>query len=118
MDLPNQKQHFISPSGRYVLNVPIERDSQDQHLYWRVTISDPKGSVLFKDDSPFVANLNVYWYWDNNDRVWLKNSDNGKIYFWELDNTAKWQRTLWDKETRASLVPPPELSNDYWRKKN
>jgi hypothetical protein len=114
---PNQKQGFTSPSGRYILNVPIETDSQDQQQYWRVTISDPKGTMLFKDDSSFVANLNVYWYWDKDDRVWLRNSDDGKIYYWESDKNGQWLRTQWNKNNAESLAPPAELSSEYWRDK-
>jgi hypothetical protein len=117
IDLPNQKQAFASPSRRYILNVPIEWDAQDQLHYWRVTISDAKGTVLFKDDSPFQGRFNVYWYWDNNDRVWLKNSDNGNTYYWEIEN-GKWQRTQWHEDNTKSLLPPPELFTDYRRKKN
>jgi hypothetical protein len=114
---PNQKQGSTSPSGRYILSVPIETDSQDQHQYWRVTISDPKGTMLFKDDSSFVANLNVYWYWDKDDRVWLTNSDNGNTYYWEVDKDGKWLRTLWNRDKAESLAPPAELFPAYWRDK-
>jgi hypothetical protein len=112
---PNQKQGLASPSGLYILSVPIETDTQDQHQYWRVTISDPKGTMLFKDDSSFVANLNVYWYWDKDDRVWLRNSDNGKIYYWESDKNGKWLRTLWNRDNAESLAPPAELFSEHWR---
>ena len=73
--------------------------------------------MLFKDDTPFVANLNVYWYWDKDDRAWLKNSDNGKTYYWEVDKDGRWLRTLWNKDNSESLVPPAELFSEYWRDK-
>jgi hypothetical protein len=59
----NQEQPVVSPSGKYVLTVPIET-AADKIRYWRVTISDVNGNVLFKDDSEFVGRLNVYWSWD------------------------------------------------------
>ena len=117
VDKPNQRQRFQSPSGRYIVNVPIERDAQDNHLYWRVTISDEKGVVVFKDDSKFVGNLNVYWYWGKNDRLWLANSDNGNIYYWENDNNGNWRRTEWNQDKTQSLVPPPELFPASWATK-
>jgi len=113
---PNQEEPLTSPSGKYVLTVPIET-AQDSHRYWRVTISDRNGRVLYKDDSRFVGNLNVYWNWDNQDRVWLRNSDDGAVYYWEADITNGWQRHRWDWNENNSLSPPagllrtPEVSN-------
>ena len=118
VDRPNQRQQLRSPSGRYVVNVPIETDSQDNHRYWRVTILDEKGVVLFKDDSKFVGNLNVYWYWNKNDQLWLRNSDNGRIYYWETDQNGNWQRTEWTEDKKQSLSPPPELFNSFWETKS
>jgi len=48
IDKPNQRQRLPSPSGRYVVNVPIEKNAEDNHQYWRVTISDDKGVVVSK----------------------------------------------------------------------
>ena len=104
----NQEQPLTSPSGKYVLTVPIET-AQDTHRYWRVTIADTSGHVLFKDDSRFVGNLNVYWCWDNNDRVWLRNSDTGLIYYWELNEQRAWQRYQWEEQNPKCLFPPTRL---------
>jgi uncharacterized protein YcfL len=115
---PNQKQRFVSPSGRYILNVPIEEADEGKNHYWRVTISDNKGTIVFKDDSPLFARFNVYWYWDKSDRVWLVNSDNGNTYYWEVDENGQWQRTQWQKENSKGLVPPRELYPEAWGVKN
>ena len=105
----NQDQPLTSPSGKYILTVPIET-AQDSHRYWRVTISDSKGRVLYKDDSSFVGNLNVYWSWDQQDRVWLRNSDDGAIYYWEIDSSNVWHKHRWEKNQKDSLSPPASLS--------
>jgi hypothetical protein len=105
----NQDQPLTSPSGKYILTVPIET-AQDSHRYWRLTISDSTGRVMYKDDSPFVGNLNVYWSWDKQDRVWLKNSDDGAIYYWEIDSHDVWHRHRWEKNQNDSLSPPANLS--------
>jgi hypothetical protein len=86
-----QHQPLVSPGGKYILTVPIEK-AADKHDYWRVTISDVNGKVLFKDDSKFVGYLNVYWSWDKEERVWLENSDTGYVYYWELDKKDRWRR--------------------------
>lgn len=106
----NQEQPLVSPSGKYVLTVPIERAADKLH-YWRVTISDVNGNVLFKDDSQFVGRLNVYWSWDAHDRVWLNNSDNGYTYYWELDQKNRWRRFQCRHE-RSHQFPPASPSPD------
>jgi hypothetical protein len=114
---PNQKSPSVSPSGKYILTVPVERDARKQNLpYWRVTISDDSGKILFKDDSEFVAHLNVYWRWDSEDRAWLYNSDSGRVYFWE-SSEGGWKRSEWGhgrvKEIDRDLSPPAEVYPDY-----
>lgn len=105
----NQEQPLASPSGKYVLTVPIEKAANNLH-YWRVTISDVNGNVLFKDDSEFVGHLNVYWSWDAHDRVWLNNSDNGYTYYWEQDKKNQWRRFLCMRE--GSPFPTASPSPD------
>jgi len=60
---PNKVQPMPSPSGKFVLTIPIERNpAYHNSPVWKVTISDGTGSQLYKDDSSeFVGNLNVYW---------------------------------------------------------
>lgn len=106
----NQEQPLTSPSGKYVLTVPIET-VEDTHRYWRVTITDVNGHLLFKDDSRFVGNLNVYWVWDEHDRVWLRNSDTGFIYYWELDQQSGWQRHQWEQNPNCSFPPTRLFKN-------
>ncbi len=110
---PNQRTPSTSPDGKYVLTVPIERDPTDHNLpFWRVTISDSAGKQLYKDDSKFIGTLNVYWCWDTADRVWLYNSDDGRVYYWQ-SGSGQWQRNVWES---GPPTPPSELYPDYARK--
>ena len=110
---PNQRTPSTSPSGKFVLTVPIERDPTDRYLpFWRVTISDTAGKQLYKDDSKFIGTLNVYWCWDSSDRVWLYNSDDGAVYVWQILDD-KWQRSPFT--VAGPLKPPDELLPDYER---
>lgn len=115
----NQTSPLLSPDGKYILTVPIERNPKDRNLpFWRVTISDKKGNVLYKDrNSQFIATLNVYWCWDGDDRVWLYNSDDGMVYFWELDNNGNWIKQKWGygntKEINRQIYPPDILYPEY-----
>jgi len=118
---PNQRQGAVSPSGRYVVQVPVEGErsaSEDSDPYvWVVTILDPDGTVLHRDeDSTFAGFFNVYWLWDDSDRLWLYNSDNGKFYFWELTD-GNWEKQEWSykwaRENGRDITPPAGLQPDY-----
>lgn len=107
---PNRRAPAVSPSGAYVLTMPIEQG------LWRVTIRDRKGKLLYRDDSKFLGQLSVYWAWDDENRVWLFNSDDSAVYFWE-ETPQGWQRTRWGygrkREIPRELTPPAVLYPDY-----
>jgi hypothetical protein len=115
---PNRRSPSLSPSGRYVLTVGIEKGRRfETPGVWKVSISDSQGNELYKDDdSEFVGTLNVYWIWDDKDRVWLYNSDDARVWFWELQGDG-WVKTNWGygktKETGREVRPPRELYPDY-----
>ena len=110
---PNQRSPFRSPSGKFVLTVPIEHDPTDRNLpFWRVTVSDTTGRQLYQDDSKLIGTLNVYWCWDSSERVWLYNSDDGAVYFWQLVD-GRWQRS---PPQAGAVKPPDELYPDHARK--
>ncbi len=114
----NQQQPSRSPSGKYVLTVPIDTHStQPGARMWRVTICDAQGKLLYQDAaSDFIANLNVYWMWDENDRVWFYSSDTGDVFFWELAGGA-WAKTHWGygrtRQIERDLAPPASLYPPY-----
>jgi hypothetical protein len=73
--------------------------------------------ISYKDiDSDFIGTLNVYWCWDNKDRVWLYNSDDSRVYFWSLDKD-KWTKNRWGygkrKEITPEIFPPKGLYPEY-----
>jgi hypothetical protein len=113
---PNQTQGATSPSGKYVLRLPIELQTTNPQYkgtrVWKVTITDTSGKVLYRDDSSeMVGNLNVYWGWDSQDRVWVYNSDDGRIWRWELANGG-WKKI----ESEKSDGIPEFVLPDYAKK--
>lgn len=120
---PNQRQSRVSPSGRYILSVPIERSrSRKGPLgfgmpYWYVTVSDPNGVLLYRDaQEEFQGIHNVYWTWDDQDRVWLYDSDDGTVYLYEWADGA-WSRRTWGhdrtRHIEQEIVPPDALYPPY-----
>lgn len=116
---PNQEQPSVSPNGKYVVTVPIERNPNYRNTpVWKVTICDTQGNRVYKDeDSHFVGHLNVYWIWDETDRLWLYNSDTGDVLLWEADRSGEWTKTKWGhghtRTINRDLVPPEALYPDY-----
>ena len=116
----NQQQPLTSPSGSFVLSLPIEENwvnpQYDGTRVWKVTISDTEGDVLYKDhESELVGYLKVYWIWDSDDRVWLYSSDTGDVFFWELVGD-EWIKTWWGaagREIDRPIEPPVDLYPPY-----
>jgi len=106
----NQTQGAASPSGKYVLRMPIELQTSNPTYkgtpVWKVTITDPNGRVVYKDEaSEMVGSLRVYWGWDDQDRVWVYNSDDGSIWRWEVTG-GEWRKI---QSSRADGIPPHVL---------
>jgi hypothetical protein len=110
----NHQQGAVSPSGRFVVRVPIERSASVDPKYhglrvWTVSIGDRAGRMLYRDLlSTFAGTRDVYWGWDQQDRVWLYDSDNGRIWLWEIDG-GRWQKRA---ATRAEGMPAFVLPDD------
>ena len=113
MTQPNQRQASISSTGKFKLDVKIEQQTTNPKykgaLVWKVCISDRNGKLVYKDeDSEFVANLKIYWGWDDREQVWVYNSDDGKIWRWNL-KTDKWRKI----ESRKSDGIPDFILPNY-----
>ena len=110
---PNRQQHLISPSGKYILTVPVKRIKQELLSFGRpyriVTISDPNGKIIYQDrEETFPAWFGTYWVWDKEDRVWLFGSDSGVFFYENID--GDWVRRDWYSELGVS--PPESLYPD------
>ncbi len=119
--LPNQTQDKTSPSGKYVLSVPIKKNTSVPRMHgirvWKVTIKNRDGKIEYVDnDSTFTGLLNVYWFWDDQDRVWLYNSDTSDVYFWRKEG-INWMKYHWGyghtKEFTEEIVAPASLYPHY-----
>jgi len=120
---PNQRQPLKSPSGKYVLTVPIERSKERRDLlgfgspYRHVTISDPNGNVLYRDPEEYFPEwFGTYWVWDEEDRVWLYGSDTGTFYYECVHGI--WTRRGWVNgktgQGEKEIGPPKSLNPGYF----
>ena len=108
---PNKRQPLTSPSGKYVLTVPIERSKVDRgplgfgEHYWYVTILDTNGNIVYRDiEEDFPGRFGTYWIWDEKDRVWIFASDEG-IFYYECINDI-WTRHYWGESSNDDIAPP------------
>lgn len=109
-ELPNQKSKLVSYDKKYTMEMNIK------HNRWIVSIYDDQGKKLYSDDrSKFSGLLNVYWIWDQKDRLWLYNSDDAFVYYWV--NTPKgWKKVCWGYESdniSHRFQPPKALYPKY-----
>jgi len=120
---PNQASRATSPSGMYVLTVPIERSTTQKgplgygFPYWHVTISDPNGQVVYRDaEDKFDSLHSIYWAWGDGDIVWLYNSDDGSVYYYQCSD-GRWARGRWGSGktgyAEQDIAPPASLYPSY-----
>jgi len=117
VQLPNRQQNLISPSGKYVLKVPIKRIKQKKFSFGRpyriVTISDPNGQIVYQDEEDtFPGWFGTYWVWDQQDRAWLSGSDTGIVFYENIN--GKWTKQDYHRE--LGITPPESLYPDSYEK--
>lgn len=107
----NQQQNSVSPSGSYAVRIPVER-FDDGATYWVTTIKNTASDeIVYQDtEQEFVGNLQVYWMWDVEDRLWLYSTDTGRVYVW-IQNNGVWEKIFWgygtDKRKYKEPINPP-----------
>lgn len=118
---PNQQRLSNSPSGKYLAKVSIiEKKFNNYMRWWQIQFFNAKGTELRTETLIFPARFNIYWIWDKEDRFWVYNSDDGRVYFYESVN--RWPRHEWigvgkgDPRSR-SFYPPETLYPEYARKR-
>jgi hypothetical protein len=120
MQEPNRRQPLISPSGKYILTVPLERSGVRARPIWgsapqawHVTIAERNGTVVYRDPANyFPRESRLYWAWDANDRVWLYDGERHGVCFYE-NVSDTWGKTEWGhgKAGRIArdIAPPMSL---------
>ena len=117
---PNQQSPLTSPSGKYVLTMPIEGSQAEQDdAYRQLTIFDGDGNVVYRDRRlPCFTMRRTYWAWDQEDRVWLYNNDDTTVWFWEQADGA-WTKNRYGygrtKEIDREIAPPEKFYKNHVR---
>jgi len=110
LELPNQQPKLVSCDSKYTMYM----DMKDNR--WVASIYDEQGKKLYSDDnSDFHGQFNVYWTWDDDDRLWLYNSDDSLVYYW-IRARGEWQKICWSTESDKNVhdfYPPKALYPKY-----
>lgn len=113
-----QQQPLVSPDGNYVLTVPVNESALKMAgtPVWMVTITYLDGGVVYQDRmSEFPARFAVYWDWGPEGRVWLYNSNDGSVWFWE--DRGDWIKWMWghgrQREIDYDIWPPESIYPAY-----
>ncbi len=104
----SQQQDQASPDGAFVVKVPIVgAEGRDFASYWTPRIEAAGGEVVFEDSLGFPARFNVYWGWDDQQRLWLYNTDDGLVWIYAAGPEG-WARSAWERQDE--LIPPAEIA--------
>ncbi len=99
-----QEQDLVAPGAALSVRVPIvPQPGRDFATYWCPEIRGADDGVVYKDSQGFPARFNVYWAWDDSQRLWLYNTDDGTVWVYAQGADA-WTRSLWE---RGSALSPP-----------
>lgn len=97
-----------SPNGHFIASVE-ERPHPTYEIttIWVLVIRNSEGNVLYEDEEGFVRTLlnSVYWRWDEANRIWLHNGDDGRLWFWEIQN-GEWTKNPFESGAYQSIHPP------------
>lgn len=110
---PNHLNPAPSPDGRY------EARFSSPAPGWDIVVVDKETGKKWKEETSFMPHFQIYWRWDESNRLWVYNSDDAGVHFLE-PSTGEWMLRQWGSSHRAEpgmgpLAPPPELYPDYDR---
>ncbi len=96
-----------SPRSSKFAEVPIVAvPDREFASWWMPRIVTAEGDDVFVDQQGFPARFNIYWDWDQQDRFWIYNTDDGAV--WVYRRAAEgWGRTCW--EQGLDFEPPASI---------
>ncbi len=100
-----QRSPLYDPSGHWVAVVDAYHmpGRDDFPTYWQPRILDMDRQQVYEDGEGFPGAFMVYWAWDERQRLWLYNSDDGSVW-WYAVKDGQWNRQRW----QGAEPQPPE----------
>jgi len=111
---PNQQNPARSSDGAY------EARFSSPSPGWDIAIRDLRSKTKWKIETEFLPHLRIYWLWDDANRLWIYNSDDGGVHVLALEN-GRWDMRRWghghspDRQSAVpdGLAPPASLYPPY-----
>lgn len=98
---PNKQNPALSPDGHYQARFSSPEGG------WKIVIVDRQGDGKWTEETPFLPHLQIYWHWDAENRLWIYNSDDGRVHY--LSTTgAGWRMNEWSGNLGAPALPEPK----------
>lgn len=98
----------VSPSGKYQLKI-IEETKEGVRYNKFAILKTMDGNSNFKEiyisNRLFRTRDNLYFVWDDNDRVWVYSGDIG-TFFWERRSNDNWQQYAYAENKNVNV---PEI---------
>lgn len=111
---PNKQNPARSPDGQFEARFTSPAPG------WDVVIRERRSGKKWKEETPFLPHLQIYWRWDAENRLWIYNSDDGRVHYLQAAEGA-WSMHEWgwggapSSESASELRPPNELYPSYAR---
>ena len=107
----NQQFPAISPSKKYQASFT----SPDDYWHLKITGTDIQS---FEKTTTYIGHFSIYWLWDNDDRLWVYNSDVQFLYFWHFvdGNWVEAEYGLEGEKNPSFDFSPPEDVYPYYAK--
>lgn len=109
---PNKQNPALSPDGRYQARFSSPEGG------WNIVIADRHDQTKWTEETPFLPHLQIYWYWDAENRLWIYNSDDGRVHYLKTADD-RWRMYEWNgtlgrqNDTTATPSPPRDLYPPY-----
>ena len=103
-----QEQDLAAPGAGVSVRVPIvPQQGRDFATYWCPELRGADDAVIYQDREGFPARFNVYWAWDDSQRLWLYNTDDGTVWIYAQGDQG-WARRAWERGTQP--LPPAVIA--------
>lgn len=118
-----QESPLISPSGKFIFKVKKHnRKGREHSKYWLPSIyltenpdPDDGHKLLYKDLVGISGDQEIYWDWDQNDRLWIYAAKYGEISIVDERTPGKlnFRHRIWQGtqpcDAKKDLCPPKSI---------
>lgn len=99
---PNKLNPTLSSDGVYEARFASPNEG------WEIVLTDQRARTKTKIETEFVPHLQIYWHWDDANRLWIYNSDDGSVHFAAFTD-GEWRLRRWGYGHQRSAGSPSDF---------